>query len=99
MFTSLEEIQAYIDECKQKWLDMDNEEVWSKPYLPAEIITQAWGHYEGKVIFKHAQIRLVASNGPLMGCGPLPDWLRKKRYIYSIDTFDDNLCTWRYLAI
>ena len=40
MFTSLEEIQAYIDECKQKWLDMDNEEVWSKPYLPAEITTQ-----------------------------------------------------------
>ena len=30
MFTSLEEIQAYIEECEQKRLDLDNEEVWSK---------------------------------------------------------------------
>ena len=41
----------------------------------------------------------MASNEPLMGCGPLPDWLRKKRCIFSIDTFDDNLCNWRCLAI
>ena len=27
MFTSLKEIQAYIEECKQKWLDLDNVEV------------------------------------------------------------------------
>ena len=36
---------------------------------------------------------------PSMGCGPLPDWLRKKCCIYSIATFDDNLCVWRCLAI
>ena len=34
-----------------------------------------------------------------MGCGPLPDWLRDKRCIYAIDTFDDNLCVWRCLVI
>ena len=34
MFTSLKEIQAYIEECEQKPLDLDNEEVWSKVYLP-----------------------------------------------------------------
>ena len=33
-----------------------------------------------------------------MGCSPLPDWL-KKRCIYAIDTFDDNLCVWKCLAI
>ena len=27
MFTSLKEIQAYIEECEQKRLDLDNEEV------------------------------------------------------------------------
>ena len=37
-------------------------------------------------------IKLIASNEPLLGCGPLPDWLRKKRCIHSRDTFDDNLC-------
>ena len=41
----------------------------------------------------------MASNQPLMGCGPLPDWLRSKRYIYAVDTFDDNICVWRCLAI
>ena len=35
-FTSLEEIQAYFGECEQKPLDLENEEVWSKDYLPQE---------------------------------------------------------------
>ena len=35
-FTSLEEIQAYFEECEQKPLDLENEEVWSKDYLPQE---------------------------------------------------------------
>ena len=29
----------------------------------------------------------------------MPDWLRKKRCIYAIDTFDDDLCVWRCHAI
>ena len=64
MFISLEEIQAYIEECEQKRLDLDNKEVWSKTYLPVERTNEARGNYEGKVIFKHVQIRLVASNEP-----------------------------------
>ena len=28
IFTNLEEIQAYIEECEQKRLDLGNEEVW-----------------------------------------------------------------------
>ena len=79
-------------------MDLDNKGVWSKAYLPAERTTEARGNYEGKVIFKHVQIRLVASNEPFMSCGPLADWLRDKRCIYAIDTFDDNLCAWRCLG-
>ena len=92
MFTSLKEIQAYIEECEQKRLDLDNEEVWSKAYLSANRTTEARGNYDGKVIFKHVQIRLAASSESIMGCGPLPYWLRNKRCIYAMDTFDDNLC-------
>ena len=99
MFASLREMQAYIDECEQKRLDLDNEEVWSKAYLPFTRTTEVPANYEGKVIFKHVQIKLVASNEPLMGCGPLPDWLRGKRCIYAWGTFDENLCVWRCLAI
>ena len=78
MFTSLKEIQEYIEVCKQIRLDLDNEEVWSKAYLLATRTNEVRRNYEGKVVFKHVQIRLVASNEPLMGCGPLPDWLIKK---------------------
>ena len=41
MFTSLGKIQAYIEECEQKQLDLDNERVWSKAYLPTERTTEA----------------------------------------------------------
>ena len=99
MFKSLKEIQAYIEECEQKWFDLDNEEVWSKAYLPTTRTTKIRGNYEGKVVFKHVKIKLVASNEPLIGCGPLPGWLKDKRYIYAIDKFDDDLCIWQCPAI
>ena len=99
MFTSLEEIQAYIEECEQNCLDFEKVQVWSKAYLPATRTTETQGSYQGKLIFKHVQIRLVASNEPLIRCGPLLDWLRKKRCICAVDTFTDNMCVWRCLTI
>ena len=99
MFTSLKKIQAYIEECEQKRLDLDNEDVWSKVYLPTTRATEVRDNYEDRVVFKHVQIKLVASNKPLMGCGSLPDWLRNKRCIYALDSFGDNLSVWRCLAI
>ena len=99
MFTSLEEIQADIEECKQKRLDLENVEVWSKTYVPITRTIETQGSYQNKVFFKHVQIRLVASNAPLMGCRPLPYWLRNKRCIYAVETFDDKLYVWRCLAI
>ena len=44
MFTSLKEIQVYIEECEQKPLDLDNEELWSKAYLPATRATEVRGN-------------------------------------------------------
>ena len=40
-----------------------------------------------------------ASNEPLMGCKPLPGWLRLQRYVHAIDNSDDNLCVCILLAI
>ena len=36
MFTSLKEIQTFIEECEQRRLDLDNEEVWSKLIYPPQ---------------------------------------------------------------
>ena len=80
-------------------MNFDDDEVWSKANLPASQITDNPGVYEGRVDFRHIHIWLISSNEPLMGCGPLPDWLRGKRCIYSIDNVNDNLCVWRCLAI
>jgi len=99
LFTSLEEIRRYVEGCEQKRLDLENDEVWSKAYMPKERTVDIKGNHMGKVIFKSVQIKLIASNEPLMGCGPLPEWLAKKRCIYAIDKHDDNLCVWRCLAI
>ena len=99
MFTSMKEIRDYIENCEQKRLDLENGEVWSKAYLPATRTIESRGAYQGRVVFKHVRIKLISSNEPLMGCGPLPEWLGSKRCIYKIDTFDDNLCVWRCLAI
>ena len=73
MFTNLKEIQEYIEVCKQIRLYLDNEEIWSKAYLPVTRTIKVRDNYEGKVVFRHVQIRLVASNEPLMDCRPLPD--------------------------
>ena len=99
LFTSLGEIRSYIEDCEQKRLDLENEEVWAKAYMPKERTTDLKGNHMGKVMFKSVQVKLVASNEPLMGCGPLPEWLAKKQCIYAIDKYDDNLCVWRCLAI
>ena len=99
LFTSIEEVHAYIEECEQRRLDLDDDEIWSKAYLPEDREIEDTGNFEGKVVFNHVQVKLIASNEPLIGCGPLPSWLGKKRCIFSVDKFDDNLCLWRCLAI
>ena len=33
-FTSLKEIKNYIEGCELRRLDLDDEEIWSKAYIP-----------------------------------------------------------------
>ena len=58
MFTSLKEIQEYIEECEQKRLGLDNEGVWSKAYLPTTRTTELIANYQSKV--KSNQIHVLA---------------------------------------
>lgn len=85
MCTSLAEIKEYIEACEQKRWYLDNVELWSKAYMPKEPTTDTAGNYKGKVVFQHIQVKLIASNELLMGCGPLPEWLASKPCIYSVD--------------
>jgi hypothetical protein len=97
--TSISENRDFIEHCETKRLDLEDYEFWSDAYLPEERTIETPGSYEGKLIFDHVSIRIISSNEPLLGCGPLPDWFRKRRCIHAVDKFDDNLCVWRCLAI
>ena len=72
-FTNLSQIEDYILQCELQLLNLDDEGVWSKVYLPAVRITNNPRVYEGHVEFAHVRVRLIFSNEPLLGCGPLPD--------------------------
>ena len=98
-FSSLSEIKEYIHQCKQKRLDLEDGETWSKAYLPATATYNSKGVYEGRVLFTSVSTKIILSNEPLLGCGPLPKWLADKKCIYAIDKINDNLCLWRCLAI
>ena len=98
-FSSLAEIKEYIRQCEQKRLDLEDAETWSKAYLPATATYNSKGVYEGRVLFTSVSTKIILSNEPLLGCGPLPKWLADKKCVYAIDKIDDNLCFWRCLTI
>ena len=98
-FSSLADIKEYIRQCEQKRLDLEDAETWSKAYLPATATFNSKGVYEGRVRFISVSTKIILSNEPLLGCGPLPKWLADKKCVYAIDKINDNLCFWRCLVI
>ena len=45
-------------------------------------------------------LKVILDRQPLqIGLDRLPDWLRNKRGVISLDTFDDDLCVFRCLAV
>ena len=52
--------------------------------------------------FFNVYLKVVLDRQPLVGTGPLPDWLRNlahSRWMVALDTFNDNLCLWRCIAV
>ena len=98
-FSSLAEIKEYIQKCEQKRLDLEDEETWSKAYLPATKTFDSERVYEGRVRFTSVSTKIILLNEPLLGCGPLPKWFADKKCVYAIDKIRDNLCFWRCLVI
>ena len=54
------------------------------------------------VKFSNIEVKAVLDNQPMLGTGPLPDWLRNLahgRKMVSLDNFRDNMCVWRCIAV
>ena len=54
---------------------------------------------------KCLDLKIVLDRQPLMGTGPLPDWLRNLAHaaqgqaMVALDNYQDNLCLWRCIAV
>ena len=52
--------------------------------------------------FSNIEVKAVIDNQPMLGTGPLPDWLRNLahgRKMVSLDTYGDDMCLWRCVAV
>ena len=50
----------------------------------------------------NADVKVILDRQPLLGTGPLPDWLHNlshSRNMIALDTYRDNLCLWRCIAV
>ena len=53
----------------------------------------------------NVDVKIVLDRQPLMGTGPLPDWLRNLAHaargqaMVALDTYRDNMCLWRCIAV
>ena len=52
--------------------------------------------------FSDVDVKVVLDRQPLLGTGPLPNWLRNLahgRSMLALETYQDNLCLWRCIAV
>ena len=49
--------------------------------------------------FNSVETKAILDRQPLLGTASLPDWLRHKKGMYALDTYRDNLCLFRCLAV
>jgi len=52
--------------------------------------------------FFNVDVKVVLDRQPLVGTGPLPDWLQNlahSQLMVSLDVYNGNLCLWRCLAV
>ena len=53
--------------------------------------------------FSNIEVKAVLDNQPMLGTGPLPDWLRNLarggHQMVSLDTYGDYMCVWRCIAV
>jgi len=55
-----------------------------------------------KLVFQRwvqVEVKAILVEQPLLGQGRLPNWLRNKRDLYALDTFDDDMCLFRCIAV
>jgi hypothetical protein len=85
LFTTHSAAKAWVEEKDASRMDIDKIE---RP-------NTKWAF----VRWAQVEVKAILTKQTLLGNGQLPDWLRNKKGLYALDTFADNLCLFRCLAV
>ena len=76
----------------QEWVGRQEEARLSNTNRP----NTKWSYNFTKAVYA----KVILDRHPLfLGLGRLPDWLRNKHGVLSLDTYEDNLCLFRCIAV
>ena len=74
------------------WVSRQEEARLANPNRP----NTKWSYELTKAVY----VKVILDRHPLfLGLGRLPDWLRNKHGVLSLDTYEDNLCLFRCIAV
>ena len=88
LFKELSKAEEWLSEQETKRLELGNVERPNTKWV-----------FES---FFSVEVKVVLDRQPLVETGPLPDWLRNlahSRSMVALDTYQDNLCLWRCIAV
>ena len=96
----------YKNQGGSPWLNRyDEAENWLREKEEARLNIDNIERSNTKWVFRgysDVDVKVVLDRQPLLGTGPLPDWLRNLehgRSTLALDTYQDNLCLWRCIAV
>ena len=100
------------DETVMNWL---NQDLGVSPWFETLVASQEWVSRQEEArlsnlnrpntkwsyeLTKAVYVEVILDRHPLfLGLGRLPDWLRNKHGVLSLDTYEDNLCLFRCIAV
>ena len=99
----------YQNEKGSRWINkLKDAEKWLRERESERLEVERIERPNTKWVFDHyyaVDVKVLLDRQPLMGTGPLPDWLRNRKHaargqaMVALDTYRDNLCLWRCIAV
>ena len=99
----------YQNEKGSRWINkLEDAEKWLRERESERLEVERIERPNTKWVFDHyyaVDVKVVLDRQPLIGTGPLPDWLRNRAHaargqaMVALDTYRDNLCLWRCIAV
>ena len=95
---------VYYTNTNSPWMDrLSKTKKWLKTQEKLRLQGEKIDRPNTKMVFENLlfiDLKVILDRQPLqIGLGRLPDWIRNKREVISPDTYNDNLCLFRCMAV